>query len=269
MFLSALVVFTLLGLFVGSFLNVCIDRLPKGQSIVFPSSRCAGCGHKLRIIDLVPVFSYLWLRGRCRYCGIPIPRRIPVVEAAAGVLFVLIYWKYGISIELLIVLIYASIFLLIFVVDLETMYVWSAVVYPSMALALAFSMLWPGIRVLDVPGGRLVGDIASSLAGGITGASLMALPYLISRLVYRREAMGKGDIQLGALAGLVTGFPFALEAILLAVVGGGLAAGVLLLFKVVKRTEPIPFGPFLVLGAMTTLLWGQTIYQWYAGWMHI
>lgn len=265
-------VFALLGLFVGSFLNVCIDRLPKGQSIIYPPSHCAGCRHKLGFFDLFPLFSYLRLGGRCRYCRVPIPRRIPVVEGVTGLLFALLYWQYGPGLEMVIAVIYVCFLLVIFVIDLETMYVLSVVVYPAMILALAFSLFWPGIQEpgewgLGTGGWGMGigGKLASSLAGGVIGAAAMALPYFISRLVYHREGMGKGDIQLGALVGLMTGYPFALVALFLAVISGGLVAGGLLVFKVKKRSDPIPFGPFLAASAIVTLLWGQTILKWWAG----
>ncbi|MDO8716317.1 MAG: prepilin peptidase [Dehalococcoidales bacterium] len=267
-----ILVFALLGLFVGSFLNVCIDRLPRGQSIVYPPSHCAGCRHKLGFFDLFPVLSYLRLSGRCHYCEVSIPRRIPIVEGVTGLLFAMLYWQYGLGLQLAIAMIYACFLLVIFVIDLETMYVLSIVVYPAMVLALAFSFFWPGIQEIGDwglgAGGwgmGIGGKLASSLLGGVIGSAMMALPWFISRLVYHREGMGKGDIQLGALVGLMTGFPFALVALFLAVISGGLISGGLLLFKVKKRTDAIPFGPFLAASAMVTLLWGQNIMTWYLG----
>ncbi len=262
--------FALLGLFVGSFLNVCIDRLPKGQSIIYPPSHCAGCRHKLGLFDLFPLFSFLWLRGRCRYCRVTIPRRIPIVEGVTGLLFALLYWQYGLGMELAVALIYACLLIIIFVIDLETMYVLSAVIYPAIVLALAFFFWAPGIQAIGnwglgtySWGMGFGGKLASSLLGGAIGSAAMALPYLVSRLFYHREGMGKGDIQMGAFVGLITGYPFALVAILLAVISGGLIAGGLLVFKIKQRSDPIPFGPFLAASALVTLLWGQSILAWY------
>lgn len=258
--LFLLPVFTLLGLFVGSFLNVCIDRLPRGQSIAYPPSHCAGCRHKLGFFDLIPLLSYLWLRGRCRYCGTAITRRIPVVEAATGLLFSLLYWKYGAGIELIIILIYTCIFLVIFLIDLEHMLVLDVVVFPGMLVALAASFFWPGIQGLGLLPAAPLDRVLSSLAGGVIGLAAMALPYV----VYRR-GMGMGDIKLAALIGLATGFPLIFVALLLAVISGGLIAGILLLSKIKKRTDAIPFAPFLAVAAMVTLLWGQNILKWYLG----
>ena len=175
-------------------------------------------------------------------------------------------------VALTVALIYACFLLVIFVIDLETMYVLSIVVYPAMVLALALSLFWPGIQTsgdwgLGAGGWGMGvgGKLASSLLGGVIGVAAMALPWFISRLVYHREGMGKGDIELGALVGLMTGFPFALVALFLSVISGGLISGALLLFKVKKRTDAIPFGPFLAAAAMVTLLWGQPILEWWAG----
>jgi len=114
-----IILFALLGLAIGSFLNVCIDRLPRNESIVLPPSHCEACQHKLAAKDNIPVFSYLRLRGRCRYCQAAIPRRLFWVELATAVIFVLIYWHYGLRPELGVLAFYACLFTIIFVIDLE------------------------------------------------------------------------------------------------------------------------------------------------------
>jgi leader peptidase (prepilin peptidase) / N-methyltransferase len=239
-------VFTLLGLFVGSFLNVCIDRLPRGQSLVHPPSHCPACRHKLGVLDLVPVFSYLWLRRRCRYCRAAIPARLPIVEAVTAIMFGFLYWQLGLSLELGVSLLYVSLLLAIFVIDLEHQLVLDRMTYPGMALAFGLSFLPAG------PGA------IGSLLGGVLGLAVMALPFI----VYRR-GMGMGDVKLGALIGLMTGYPSVLVALLLAMVSGGLVAAVLLVSGARKRTDPIPFGPFLAAGGMVGFLWGEAILRWY------
>ncbi len=242
----------------GSFLNVCIDRLPQGQSIIKPPSHCSACNHKLGSLDLVPLFSYLWLRGRCRYCRAPIPLRLPIVEGITGLLFAFLYWKFGLGLELGISLVYACLLTVIFVIDLENQLVLDKVIYPGMALALAFSLFWPGLGVISSLEGGALGRVVSSLAGGALGLVAMALPFII----YRR-GMGMGDVKLGALVGLMSGYPLVFVALLLSVIAGGLVGAILLAFKIKKRSDPIPFAPFLATSAMVTLLWGQAIWQWY------
>ena len=242
-----ILVFTLFGLFVGSFLNVCIDRLPRRQSIIHPRSHCAVCNRELGNLDLLPIFSYLWLRGRCRYCRAGIPLRLPIVEGVTGLLFALLYWKFGLGLELAISLIYVSLLTAIFVIDLENQLVLDKVTYPAMVLALAFSFFWPGLGVIN------------SLIGGAIGLGAMALPYMLTR----HRGMGMGDVKLGALVGLMTGYPLVFVAILLSWIGGGLVAAILLALKIKKLKDPIPSATFLAISAMATLLWGQAIWQWY------
>ena len=238
--------FILLGLLVGSFLNVCIDRLPARQSIVSPPSHCSACGRKLGLLDLFPVFSYLFLRGRCRYCRARIPLRIPILEAATAIIFGFLYWKLGLSLELGVLLVWASMLIAIFVIDLEHQLVLNVITYPGVVLAFAASFLPPEPGVVD------------SLIGGGIGLAAMALPYMIYR-----GGMGMGDIKLGLLVGLMTGWPSALVAVLFSFVAGGLLGTFLLVFKIRKRTDPLPFGTFLAASAMVALLWGEAILRWY------
>ena len=249
-------VFVLLGLFVGSFLNVCIDRLPRGQSIISPPSHCPVCNRKLGILDLIPLLSYLWLRGKCRYCRASIPLRLPLVEGITALLFGFLYAKFGLGLELGIFLIYASLLIIVFVIDLEHQLVLDKVSYPGMAIAFAFSFFLPGIRTFSFFWPGL--GVESALLGGVLGLIVMTLIVIISR-----GGMGWGDVKLAVLVGLMTGFPLVIEALLLSWISGGLVATVLLAFKVKGRKEPIPFATFLAVSAVVTLLWGQAIYSWY------
>jgi len=245
-------VFALLGMAVGSFLNVCCDRLPARKSLVYPSSHCAACQHRLSPKDLIPVFSYLWLRGRCRYCRAPIPRRLLWVEVGSGALFAFAYWHYGLSIELAITAFYCCLFIVLLVIDLEHGLILNKVVYPAMAVALLINVFLSQSEI--VPG------ITQCATGGGIGLGLFLLIVLISR-----GGIGWGDVKMAALIGLVTGFPLVFVALLLAVVVGGLVAGILLLLKIKRRKEAIPFAPFLSLATIITLLWGNNILNWYLG----
>jgi leader peptidase (prepilin peptidase)/N-methyltransferase len=257
-----------LGLAVGSFLNVCIDRLPADESVVRLPSHCASCKRKLQWRYLVPVFSYLWLRGRCRYCGAHIPLRILLVELATAIIFGLLTWHYGLSPQLVMALIYACLFLITFVIDLERQLILYAVIFPAMALAFIFSFFWDGFGAYwpHIANAHLDG-MASALLGGAMGLVFMILPYLISRMHYGTEGMGQGDIYLAALIGLATGFPLVIVALIMGIIVGGVVAVSLLLLKLKKRKDPIPFGPFLAAAAMVTLIWGVQILDWYSGLM--
>ncbi|MBI4337313.1 MAG: prepilin peptidase [Chloroflexi bacterium] len=247
-------VFVLVGLAVGSFLNLCVDRLPAGISVVRGRSRCDACGHVLGVLDLVPLLGYLWLRGRCRFCGSRIPLRALLVEAVTGALFGFLVWRYSLTPQLAFALVYAAVLVLVFVIDLEKQLVLDQVVLPAMALGLAGSFFWPQ-----------VGPVRA-LAGGALGAALLGLPYLLYRLVARREGMGAGDILVGGMVGLMVGFPLVLVAMVVAMVAGGLAGSLFLAFGHKTRQDPLPFATFLTASAGLVLLWGRPLLDWYRGW---
>jgi leader peptidase (prepilin peptidase)/N-methyltransferase len=249
--------FAILGLIVGSFLNVCIDRLPQNKSIVFPPSHCEACQHKLAAKDLIPLFSYLRLRGRCRYCQAAIPRRVFWVELATALIFALLCWHYGLSAELGVMIFYACLFTIIFVTDLEQGLILNKVVYPGMVVALLLA-LYP-LPWLSEPMGM---RIAYSALGGAIGFAIFLLIAIVSR-----GGMGWGDVKLAALIGLATGFPLVFLAIIMGAILGGIVAVALVIAKKRNRRQTIPFGPFLAVAAMVTLLWGSNILSWYVGLM--
>ncbi len=238
--------YALLGLVVSSFLNVCIDRLPEGGSIVSPPSHCPACGRRLTPLDLIPLLSYLFLRGRCRYCGAPIPRRVLLVEAMTGLLFVLLWYRYGLSFWLLLATLYTCFFIVIFFIDLEHQLVLNRVIYPAILVALLAIPITPNH------------DAVKLLAGGALGFALL---FLIA-FIYP-AGMGMGDVKLATFIGLIVGFPAVFVALLISFVAGGLIGGGLLLTGLKGRKDPIPFAPFLVTGGMVVMLYGQQIIDWY------
>lgn len=248
--------FFLLGLEIGSFLNVCIDRLPRGESIVKPPSHCEACGHRLAAKDLIPVFSYLWLRGRCRYCRASIPGKLFYVELVSGVIYAFLYWKYGLTPELGAMIFYAALFTIIFMVDLEKGVILNKIVYPAMAIAVILGVL--GIQP-ELPQWPVEG-IANIAMGGGVGFLFFFVVAMASR-----GGMGWGDVKLAGLIGLATGFPMVLVAIVL---GAGLGAIVGVALMAVRKKgmkSLIPFGPFLSVATMVTLIWGGDMLNWYAG----
>ena len=249
--------FAILGLVVGSFLNVCIDRLPQNKSVAYPPSHCEACQHKLAAKDLIPVFSYLRLGGRCRYCQASIPKKLLWVELATAVISALLYWHYGLSAQLGVMAFYTCLFIVIFVIDLEHSLILNKVVYPGMVVALLLSLYpWPWFS--ESIGMR----VAYAALGGAAGFAIFLLIALVSR-----GGMGWGDVKLAALIGLATGFPMVFVAIIMAAILGGIVAVALLIARKRGRREMIPFGPFLAVAAMVTLLWGSNILSWYLGLM--
>lgn len=268
----AALVFALFGMSIGSMLNVCIDRLPAGQSIVRPPSHCPSCNRRLSGMDLIPIFSYVFLKGRCRYCGVRIPLRIFVVELSTALLFGLIAWHFtsqygGLSAHIAIPLIYACIFTVIFFIDLEQQII---IVHPvisvGIALTIVFSLFWEGFGEYWPQSGianTYLDGLVSSLLGGAVGFVFMIVPYLIARWHYKSEGIGQGDIYLSVLIGTAAGFPFVLIALMIGVIIGGLTAIALVASRRKKRKDMVPFGPFLAIGAMIAVIWGTQILNWY------
>jgi leader peptidase (prepilin peptidase) / N-methyltransferase len=239
-------VFALAGLAFGSFLNVCIDRLPAGKSLISPPSHCDVCGRRLVWYEMVPVFSFLLLRARCRSCGAHIPWRVFWVELGTSALLVLLFWRFGLTADLGIAIFYSCIFMAIALIDLEHQLILNRIVYPAALCALLISLL------LHRP------PVLSSIIGGAIGFVLLLVIVMVSR-----GGMGFGDVKMAGLIGLAVGFPMVFVSLLVGIILGGLTAIVLLLFRIKKRKEVMPFGPFLSLAAVITLLWGSNIMQWY------
>ncbi len=238
--------YALLGLAVSSFLNVCIDRLPERGSIVSPPSHCPACGRRLAPFDLIPLLSFVFLRGRCRYCGAPIPRRVLLVESTTGLLFALLWYCYGFSLWLLPATLYTCFFIVIFFIDLEHRLVLNRVIYPGIVVALLVIPFAPGNSAKEL------------LVGGLIGFALL---FLIASIY--PTGMGMGDVKLATFIGLVVGFPSVFVALLFSFVAGGLVGGGLLLTGLKGRKDPIPFAPFLAAGGMVAMLYGKEIMDWY------
>jgi len=242
------IAFVLLGIAIGSFLNVCIDRLPRGGSIISPPSNCDSCGRKLNLPDLIPILSYLALRGKCRHCKAPIPIRTLFVELGTGMLFGLIWLQYPESATAMVVACYSAILILILAIDLEHHKVLNRLTYPAIALALIAAPFTPG---------RSLGEL---LLGGAIGFGIL----FVIAFVYP-AGMGMGDVKLAAFIGLTVGYPGILLTMFLSFVIGGLISGALLAARLIGRRDPIAFAPFLAAVAITTMLYGEQILNWWAG----
>ncbi len=243
----------LAGLCIGSFLNVVIARLPAGRSIARPASACPHCGTAIAWYDNLPVLSYLLLGARCRACRTAISWRYPTVEITAALLFALAYLRFGPSFRLAAALVLVSMLIAITGIDLDHQIIPDALSLPGVALGLIASFGSGGIGWKESALGVLVG-------GGVFVVIIAA-----SSLVLGQPGMGVGDVKLGAMLGAFLGWELALLSILLSVlVGGTLAAGLMATGRK-GRKDPVPFGPFLALGGVVSLFWGDTFLTWYFG----
>lgn len=243
-----MLVFALAGLFVGSFLNVCIDRFPRGESIFAVRSNCGSCGQPLRIVHRIPIFGYLFARGSCRFCGVHIPIRHLAVEIGTAVLFAVIWLRHPGSWETPLVAFYSSLLIVFLVIDLERGTILDRVSHPAIALALILALWIPERTALQMVAGGL-----------IAFGTLFAIELLF------RSGKGMGVAKLAAFIGLAVGYPYIWVALLLALVLGGLVSGTLLLAKVIDRKNPIAIGPFVAVGAIAAMLFGELIMSWGAG----
>jgi leader peptidase (prepilin peptidase)/N-methyltransferase len=206
---------------------------------------------------LIPIFSYIWLRGHCRYCRASVPIRILLIEISTGIIFALLYWYSGISAELGILILYTSMFIVIFFTDLEHGLILNVVTYPGIIIALIFSVFLPQTWLVEY--GPNYG-IANAALGGVIGFVIFFLLAVI-----RRGGMGWGDVKLTALIGFAVGYPLVLLAILIGALLGGVAAIILLASGKRRRGQSIQYGPFLAIAAMIALLWGTDMVNWYKG----
>lgn len=242
----------LFGTVVGSFLNVCIHRLPKEESVVAPRSRCPACQTPIRAVDNIPLLSFLLLRGRCRACGTPISRRYPLVEGLTGILFALTVSRFGVTIQTAFVLAFLGGLVVVSFIDLDHQIIPNVITVPGIPLGLLAGLLLKEPPLLD----RLIGMLA--------GAGFLYLMLFYGGVVFGQEAMGEGDLNLIALVGAFLGWKGVVVTILVGCLVGSLVGLGLMALQRLGRRQHIPFGPFLSLGAMVALFWGERLIAWYA-----
>ena len=267
------------GAIIGSFLNVVIHRLPREESVVFPNSRCPSCGAAIAFYDNLPVVSYVALRGRCRSCKAHISARYPVVEALTGLLWVAVTMHDGLTWALPFDLIFVTAILALIFIDAEHMILPNAITYPGIAFALVARFTLPLLlgrphfddlpMLLDGPfaGWPLwAASLGGAVTGGLVGGgSLWVMGWLWEKL-RGVEAMGLGDVKMMFMVGAYLGWRLTILNIFVGVLSGSLI-GIALMAKKGDRNMQmlLPFGIFLGIGAIVSLLIGSHIVEWYAG----
>ena len=248
----AITAFALLGLVIGSFLNVCIHRLPQRKSIVSPASSCPRCGYVLRWYDNIPVLSYLALRGRCRGCKAPISLRYPIVELVTMGVFVAHYLVFGLDIMLVPRLLFACALIVLFAIDLEHHLLLDVITLPGIVVGLAFSLMLP-------PG------IVSAAIGVLVGGGIL---WLIGEAYYRyagEEGMGGGDVKMLAMIGAFLGWKLAVLTLVFSSLAGSIVGLVVIASRRGGMKYALPYGTFLAIGALVASLFGDPIVTWYTG----
>ena len=267
-FLFGAMVFVL-GLVIGSFLNVCIYRIPNDKSIISPPSSCTTCNERIKWYDLVPVLSYLALRGKCRNCGEKISPRYMLIELLTGVLFLLCFLVFGLSWQFLAYIILTGILITITFIDID----FQIIPDPIMIFGLVAGLIFVIAGVVPQPGEGFWGNIIAGLLGMACGAGPLIIINLATLAIIKRDGIGGGDIKLMGVVGLFVG----MKNILLGMVIGIIIAGIYSLIYMrkvrsddaededTKGMHEIPFGPFLAVGSFLAMMFGQQILDWYLG----
>lgn len=249
-----------LGLLIGSFLNVCICRIPKEEAISLPPSHCVKCNNRLRTFDLIPVFSYIILGGKCRYCGEKISFRYPLVEILTSIAFILLYKKYGIGIEFFLYAFFISILIVIFFIDIDYLIIPDKLVLLGMLSGLIL-IFYSFTNVVSLYGDR---EIWSPFLGAIIGAGTLFLIALFGKIIYKcDEVMGMGDVKIFIPIGLFLGWKMTIVALMISFLLGGFIGLLLIVINKEKRKSTMPFGPFIVAACFITILYGWDILDWY------
>lgn len=263
----------LVGLLIGSFLNVCIYRIPNEKSIVSPPSSCPNCSNKIKWYDLFPVVSYLMLGGKCRHCGVKISPRYMYVELLTGVLFLVCFLVFGLTGQMLAYLVLTSILITITFIDID----YRIIPDPIMIFGLITGIIFIVLRFVPELNAPLWDNVKSGLLGMLCGAGPLIIINLLTLLIIKRDGIGHGDIKLMGVVGLFLG----MKNIILALVLGIVIAGLFSVFVLRKRNKEedeaedeqeennglslheIPFGPYLAVGCFISMLYGNQIINWY------
>jgi len=249
-FLVEIIVFVF-GLCIGSFMNVCIYRVPASKSIVYPGSMCPKCGNVIRFYDNIPVLSYLWLKGRCRNCNEPISIRYPLVEIISGLFSLCVFLIFGLSLEGIIYYVFISMLLVITFIDIDHQIIPDALSIPGIPAGFIASFVIPSLTYMD--------SLLGILAGGVS----LFLVAWIYELIKGKSGMGGGDIKLLAMIGAFTGWKGVLFTIFISSAVGTLT-GIIIMLRTQKGLKlAVPFGPFLSIGAIIYIFFGSQLIYWY------
>ena len=234
----------MLGMLIGSFLGVVIDRLPAGRNIAVGRSECDNCHTQLRPLDLIPIVSFALSQGQCRHCRTRLSLRYPLIEVLTGFAFLMVYNNNGSVFEVMIGFSLASVLIVVAMIDFDTMYIYDR-----------FHI------ILLLLGIVLIANDPSSIKMRLLGTVIVSIPYLILAII--TQGIGGGDVKLIAAAGLVLGAPNTVVAFIISTLLGGIVAVYIVLFNKKKAKDAIPFGPYLCIGIFTAFLFGNQIINYY------
>ena len=249
-----------LGAIIGSFLNVVIYRYPRGQSVVFPASRCPHCGTAIKPYDNVPVLAWLWLLGRCRTCRGGISVRYPLIELANGLFYLALFHRTGATLTFLLVAATVSMTIALIFIDLEIQILPDAIDLPGIGAGLAIGAIGAGASVTEL---TLSFSLVDSIAGALLGGGVLLAISLAYRVIRKVEGMGLGDVKMLAMLGAILGWEPLLMLLVLASVCGALVGGLVAARSPDGMKVALPFGVFLGLAFLVVLFFGADLAEAY------
>jgi len=245
------IVSIIFGALIGSFLNVCIVRLPKEESIITPGSHCPHCKTPIKFYDNIPLVSYLLLKGRCRYCKESISVQYPLIEGITALSSLFLFMRFGPSLSFLIYFAFVAALIVITVIDLYHQIIPDVISLPGIGVGLLASLVLPQFTFFD------------SLIGFLLGGGSLFLVATLYQWLFKREGMGGGDVKLLAMIGAFLGWKAVILTILLGSLVGSITGIIIMVLKGKDFKYAIPFGPFLSLGAVIALFYQNEILFWY------
>ncbi|MET0514026.1 MAG: prepilin peptidase [Nitrospiraceae bacterium] len=249
--MPVVVIASLFGAVIGSFLNVCIYRLPRQESILWPASHCTACGSTIAFYDNIPMISYGILRGRCRACRVSISIQYPLVELVTSIGYGLIFWHFGLTAVSFVYALLYSALVVITGTDFSHQIIPDMVTLPGLAIGILSAAV-----ILPL-------GIMNSLVGVVVGGGLLWLLAWLSPYLFGKEGMGGGDIKLMAMVGAFLGWKLVLLAIMVGSLLGSIVGVSLIAFRVMRRDQYLPFGPFLAVGSLVAIFLHQPVLNWY------
>ncbi len=263
----------LLGAMVGSFLNVCVHRWPKGLSIISPRSRCPSCETPLTWLDNIPILSWLFLGARCRHCGAVISWQYPVVEALTATLFLAVFWRFGVSDATPIYMAMAAALVLVTFVDLTDWTIPNEVTMPGIPLGIVCSLyvMFNPESALRIE--AVYEDVFHALIGAAVGGGSLFLVDRLSLILLGKRGMGMGDVKLLAMLGAFFGWKGVIFIFMVAAVAGSVVGIAFILAQKIRGEEEIehylPFGPYLSLGGVVMMLVGEPVFEYYHAFLDV
>ncbi|HGG0415519.1 TPA: A24 family peptidase [Clostridium sporogenes] len=242
------IIVLILGIIIGSFLNVCIYRIPKGESIIYPPSYCEKCGVNIKLYDLIPVISYMILRGKCRCCKSKISLRDPLIELITGILFLSIYYLCGLNLNFIKYIIFVSFIIIIGLIDLDTTDVYSKTTISAMIIGVIYILVEKfyfgyGIKTYIY--------------------AVVLCTIVIGTIILTTKGMGSGDLDIYIVVSLFLGFKITALTIFFSFVFGALIGILLIVSKRKSRKDYIPFGPFIAIASIFSILFGDKVFLFY------